>query len=47
MISLEKLKILTPLQENAQEYGQFGQINYCKRLLNAAQSPINHPIWSH
>ena len=32
MISLEKLKILTPLQKLPKECGRFGQINRCQRL---------------
>ena len=44
MISLEKLKILTPLQK-LWECGRFGQINCCQRQV--AQSPINRPIWWH
>ena len=32
MISLEKLKIMTPLQKNSSEFGRFGQINCCQRL---------------
>ena len=31
----------------AEECRRFGQINCCQRLLRLAQSPINHPIWSH
>ena len=40
MISLEKLKILTPLQKLPQNVGDLGK-------LIVAQSPINRPIWSH
>ena len=31
----------------ALEFGRFGQINCCQRLLKVPQSPINRPIWSH
>ena len=47
MISLEKSLIFTPLKNNSYECRRFGQINFCQRLWNVAQSPINHPIWSH
>ena len=40
MISQEKLKILTPLQKLPRNVEDLG-----KRIV--AQSPINHPIWSH
>ena len=40
MISLEKLKIFTPLQKFPKNVGGLGK-------LIVAQSPINHPIWSH
>ena len=32
MISLEKIKILTPLQKLPKNVGDFGQINCCRRL---------------
>ena len=47
MISLEKLKILTPLQKLPNNLGDLGKINYCQRFWKVAQSPINCPIWSH
>ena len=31
----------------AKECRRFGQIICCLRLWKVAQSPINHPIWSH
>ena len=40
MISLEKLKILTPLQKLPKNVGDSGK-------LIVTKSPINHPIWSH
>ena len=46
MISLEKHKIMTPLQK-LPKYGQFGQNNCCHRLWKVAQSAIYRPIWSH
>ena len=33
--------------KNAYECGRFGKIYCCQRLLKAAKSPINCPIWSH
>ena len=46
MISLEKIKILTPLQKLPIMW-EIWEINCCQRLWKFAQSPINHPIWSH
>ena len=43
MISMEKWKILTPLQE----CGRFGQTNCCHRLWKVAQSSIHCQIWPH
>ena len=31
----------------AQECGRFVQTNCCQKLWKVAQSPANHPIWSH
>ena len=47
MIPLEKLKILTPLQKLSKNVGDLGKLNCCQTLWKVAQSPINHPIWSH
>ena len=44
MISLEKLKILTPLQKLPKN---LGKLIVATGFLKAAQSPIIHPIWSH
>ena len=46
MISLEKLKILTPLQKLPKNVGDLSKIS-SQRLWKVAQSPINLPIWSH
>ena len=43
MISLEKLKILTPVQKWPKNVGDLGKLIAAK----VAQSPRNHPIWSH
>ena len=40
MISLKKLKILTPLQKLSKNVGDLGK-------LIVAQSAKNHQIWSH
>ena len=40
MISIEKLKILTPLQKLPKNVEDLGK-------LIVAQSTINRPIWSH
>ena len=40
MISVEKLKILTPLQKLPKNVGDLGK-------LIVAQSAINRQIWSH
>ena len=47
MISLEKLKILTPFQKLPKNVGDFGQNNYCQRFWKVAQSPKNRHDWSH
>ena len=41
MISLEKLKILKPLQKLPKSVGDLG------KLIEVPQSAINRPIWSH
>ena len=46
MISLEKLKILTPLQKLPNNVGDLGKIIVAKSFF-VVQSPINLPIWSH
>ena len=43
MISLEKLKILTPLQKLPKNVGDLGKLIVAK----VAQSAKNHHIWSH
>ena len=47
MISLEKLKILTPSQKLHKNVEDLWKINCCQRLWKVAQSPINPQIWSH
>ena len=47
IISVEKLKILTPFQKLPMNVGDMDKINCCQRLQKLAQSPINRPIWSH
>ena len=47
MISLEKLKILTPPQKLPKNVGHLGKIIVAKGLKKVAQSPINRQIWSH
>ena len=47
MISLEKLKILTPLQKLPKNVGDLGQWIVAKGFKKVAQSPINRQIWSH
>ena len=47
MISLVKLKILTPLQKWPKNVGDLGKLIVAKGCKNVAQSPINRPIWSH
>ena len=47
MISIEKLKILTPLQKLPNDVGDLGKFNCCQRLWKVALSPINHQIGSH
>ena len=44
MISVEKLKILTPIQKLPKNVGDLGKINCCQRLQKLVQSPINRPI---
>ena len=46
MISLEKLKILTPLQKLPKNVVDLGKLIVAKGL-EVAQSPINRPFWSH
>ena len=45
MISLEKLKILTPLQKLPKNVGDLGQLIVAK-ALKVAQSLINRQSWS-
>ena len=47
MISVEKLKILTPLQKFPKNVRDLGKLIGAKELLKVAQSPINRQIWSH
>ena len=47
LISLEKLKIFTPLQKLPKNLRDLGKCNCCQRLWKVAQSSINHPIRSH
>ena len=47
MVSLEKLKILTPLQKLPKNIEYLGKLIWCQRLWRVAQRPINHPISSH
>ena len=47
MISLEKLKILAPLQKLLKNMGDLGKLNVAAGYQIVAQSPINRPIWSH
>ena len=47
MISVEKLKILTPFQKLPKNVGDLGKINCCQWLEKAAQSAKNRPILSH
>ena len=46
MISLEKLKIMTPLQNLSKNVGDLGQLIVAKGF-KSAQSPKNRQIWSH
>ena len=47
MISLEKWKILTPLQKNSKNVWDLGKLIIAKGFKILPQSPINRPIWSH
>ena len=47
MISLKKLKILTPLQKLPKNVGDLGKLIVAKGFEKNVQSPINRPIWSH
>ena len=47
MISLEKLKILTPLQKLPKNIRDLGKLIVANGFEKVAQSPINRPIWSH
>ena len=47
MISLEKCQILTPLQKLSKNVRDLGKLGVAKGFKKLAQSPINHPIWSH
>ena len=47
MISLEKLKILTPLQKLPKNVGDLGQWIVAEGFKKVAQRPINRQIWSH
>ena len=46
MISLEKLKILVPLQKLPKNVEDMGKLIVAK-ALKSCHSPINRPIWSH
>ena len=47
MIPLEKCKILTPFHTLPKNVGDLCKLNCCQTFWKVAQSPINHPIWSH
>ena len=47
MILIEKLKILVPLQKMSKNMGDLGKLIVAAGFEIVAQSPINHPIWSH
>ena len=47
MISLEKLKILAPLQKLPKNMVEFGKLIVALGFEIVAQSEINRPIWSH
>ena len=47
MISLEKLKILTPLQKLYRNVGDLGKIIVAKSFKNWPKVQFNRPIWSH
>ena len=44
MISLEKLKILTPLQKFPKNVRDLGKLIVAQRLWKVAQSQLNHPF---
>ena len=47
MISLEKWKILTPLQKLPKNVGNLGKLIVAKGFEKLPQRPINRLIWSH
>ena len=47
IISLEKIKILAPLQKLLKNKGYLGKLIVAKGFEIVAQSAINRPIWSH
>ena len=47
MISLEKLKILIPLQKLPKNMGDWGKLIAAKGFEKLPKVSINHPIWSH
>ena len=47
MISLEKLKILTTLQNLPTNVGDLGKLIVATGFEKLPQIPINRPIWSH
>ena len=47
MISLKKLKILTPIQKLTKNIGDLEKLIVAKTFKKLAQSPINCSIWSH
>ena len=47
MISLEKIKILVPLQKLLKNLGDLAILIVAPCFEIVAQSPINRPIWPH
>ena len=47
MISLEKWKILTPLQKFPKNVRNLGKLIVANGFKKDAQSPITRQIWSH
>ena len=47
MISLEKLKILTPLQKLPKNVTDLGKLIVATGFEMLPKVPINRPIWSH
>ena len=47
MISLEKLKIWTPLQKLPKNVADLGKLIVAKGFEKLPQSPINRSIWSY